>query len=122
MKILVVDDNNSITELLSQFFKLRGHDCIVTNSAKEGLWLCLNTTFDAVVLDLAMPEFTGKDFLDSLIQRGKIGEQKIVVITAMPLGSIILEGFHRGICEVIRKPFKLEHLMRTLESINVITR
>jgi DNA-binding response OmpR family regulator len=122
MKILVVDDNNSITELLSQFFKLRGHDCIVTNSAKDGLWLCLNSKFDAVVLDLAMPEFTGKDFIDSLVQRGKIRDQRIIVMTAMPLGNVVIEGAHRGICEVIRKPFKLDDLMKTLESINVITR
>jgi DNA-binding response OmpR family regulator len=121
MKILVVDDNNSITELLSQFFKLRGHDCMVTNDGKEGLKLCLNSKFDAIVLDLAMPEFTGKDFLDSLIQKGKIREQKIIVITAMPLGSVIIEGSHHGICEVIRKPFKLDDLMKTLESINVVT-
>ena len=121
MKILVVDDNNSVTELLSQFFKLRGHDCIVTNNGKEGLWLCLNRKFDAVVLDLSMPEFTGKDFLDSLIQEGKIEKQKIVVITAMPLGDVILDGTRRGICDVVRKPFKLDVLMKTLESLNVVT-
>lgn len=120
MKILVVDDNNSITELLSQFFKLKGHECIVTNNGKEGLWLCLNNKFDAVILDLAMPEFTGKDFLDALIEKEKIKEQKIIVMTAMPLGNVVIEGLHRGICEVVRKPFKLDNLMKTLESINVV--
>ena len=122
MKILVVDDNNSITELLSQFFKLKGHDCVVTNNGKEGLWLCLNRKFDAIVLDLAMPEFTGKDFLDSLIEKGKIKDQKIIVMTAMPLGGITIDDSHHGICEVIQKPFKLDVLMKTLESLNVIVR
>ena len=120
MKILVVDDNFGITEMLSQFFKLKGHDCIATNNGKEGLWLCLNHKFDAIILDLAMPEFTGKDFLDELIQAGKINEQKIIVITAMPLERVIIENSHHGVCDVVKKPFKLENIMKTLESLNVI--
>ena len=62
MKILVVDDNNSITDLFSKFFKAKGHECIVTNDGREGLTMCHTNKFDAIILDLAMPEFTGKDF------------------------------------------------------------
>jgi DNA-binding response OmpR family regulator len=120
MKILVVDDNNSITELLSQYFKRKGHDCIATNDGKEGLSLCLNSKFDAIILDLAMPEFTGADFLDSLIQEGKIAEQKIIVMTAMPLGNVKIDNHHHGICEVLPKPFNLSVLLKKLESLNVV--
>src|SRR5437867_5115592 len=120
MKILVVDDNSSITELLSQYFIRKGHDCIVTNDGKEGLSLCLNSKFDAIILDLAMPGFTGKDFLDSLIQEGKISEQKIIVMTAMPLGNVKIEDHHHGICEVLSKPCKLDVLLKTLESLNIV--
>ena len=121
MKILVVDDNNSITELLSKFFEAKGHNCIVTNSGKEGLSLCLNSKFDAIILDLAMPEFTGQDFLDSLIREGKIEKQKIIVLTAMPLGNVKIEDHRHGICVVLPKPCNLGLLMKTLESLNVVT-
>ena len=120
MKILVVDDNKSVTGLLSKFFKVKGHDCIATNDGKEGLSLCLNSKFDAIILDLAMPEFTGRDFLDSLIQEGKIAEQKIIVLTALPLGSVEVEDHHHGICEVLPKPCDLGVLMKTLESLIVV--
>ena len=120
MKILVVDDNNSVTELLSQFFKVKGHDCIATNDGKEGLSLCFNNKFDAIILDLAMPEFTGKDFLDSLIENGKIKNQKIIVLTAMPLVDVIIDDHHHGICEVIPKPCDLAFLLKTIESLNVV--
>ena len=120
MKILVVDDNNSVTELLSQFFKLKGHDCIATNDGKDGLSLCFNTKFDAIILDLAMPEFTGKDFIDSLIKEGKIKNQKIIVLTAMPLGDVIIEDHYHGICEAIQKPCDLAFLLKTIESLNVV--
>ena len=120
MKILVVDDNNSITELLSQYLKKKGHDCITTNDGKEGLSLCLNSKFDAILLDLAMPEFTGKDFLDSLIQEGSIEEQKIIVLTAMPIDNVKIDDHHHGICEVLSKPFNLSDLLKKLESLNVV--
>jgi DNA-binding response OmpR family regulator len=120
MKILVVDDNNSITELLSKYFKAKGHDCITTNDARDGLSQCIHNKFDAIILDLAMPEFTGADFLDSLVQQGKIREQKIIVLTAMPLGDVKIEDHHSGICEVLPKPCNLDVLLKTLESLHVV--
>ena len=121
MKILVVDDNNSVTGLLSQFFNAKGHDCVTTNSGKKGLALCLNNKFDAIILDLAMPDFTGADFLDSLIEAGKIENQKIIVLTALPLGDVKLGDHHHGICEVLPKPCNLGALMKTLTSLTAVT-
>ncbi|TLX93885.1 MAG: response regulator transcription factor [Thaumarchaeota archaeon] len=120
MKILVVDDNSSITELLSVYFKRKGHDCTTTNSGKEGLSLCLHSKFDAIILDLAMPGFTGQDFLDSLIEEGKINEQKIIVLTALPLGDVKIEDHRHGICEVLPKPCDLSALMKKIESLNAV--
>ncbi|HMK32379.1 MAG TPA: response regulator [Nitrosopumilaceae archaeon] len=120
MKILVVDDNNSITELLSGYLRRKGHDCITTNNGKEGLLLCLNIKFDAIILDLAMPEFTGKDFIESLTEEGKITRQKIILLTAMPLGNIKIDDRRSGICEVLSKPCSLSALLNTLESLNVV--
>ena len=120
MKILVVDDNTSITGMLSKFFILKGHDCIVANTGKMGLSLCLKNKFDVVILDLAMPRFTGKDFVDSLIKEGKIGKQKIIILTALPLGSVTLGKGHHGICEVLQKPCKLDFLLKTIESLSVV--
>ena len=116
----MVDDNNSITDLLSQYLKKKGHECITTNDGKEGLSLCLNGKFDAIVLDLAMPEFTGMEFVDILSQKGKMKEQNIIVLTAMPLGSVKIDDHHRGICQVLSKPCNLNLLLKTLESLNVV--
>jgi len=120
MKILVVDDNISITGMLSKFFIMKGHDCIIANTGKKGLSLCHNNKFDAIVLDLAMPRFTGRDFVDSLVQDGKIDKQKIIILTALPLGNVAIGKDHNGICEVLQKPCKLDFLMKTIESLNVV--
>ncbi len=121
MKILVIDDNKSITKLISKFFKMKGHECIATNDGKEGLSLCLNDKFDGIILDLAMPEFTGEDFLESLRKQGQIDRQKIIVLTALPLGNIKIEDKRHGICEVVQKPANLGSLMKSFESINAVT-
>lgn len=120
MKILVVDDNSDITDLLSKFLRAKGHECVATRDGEEGLLLCLNNEFDAIILDLAMPGFTGKDFLDTLIQEGKVHQQRIIVLTAMPLGSVKIEDRHRGICEVLRKPCRLDVLLKTLTSLKAV--
>jgi DNA-binding response OmpR family regulator len=121
MKILVVDDDNDINDLLSKFFKSKGHDCIATKDGEEGLRLCLNKKFDAIILDLAMPSFTGKNFIDSLTQEGKIDKQKIIILTAMPLGDVKIEDRHHGICEVLQKPCRLDVLLKTVTSLNAVT-
>ncbi|HXX05790.1 MAG TPA: response regulator [Candidatus Bathyarchaeia archaeon] len=121
MKILVVDDNNDINKLLAKYFEAKGHDCIATKDGYEGFQLCVNNKFDAIILDLAMPGFTGKDFLDSLDQRGIINKQKIIVLTALPLGDVTIEDGHHGICQVLQKPCRLEDLMKTLTTLTAVS-
>ena len=120
MKILVIDDNNDINYMFSKFFNSKGHDCMATKDGKEGLMLCQNHKFDAIILDLAMPDFTGKDFLDMLIKTGKVDHQKIIILTAMPLGDITIKDGYHGICEVLKKPCSLDHLLKTITSINTV--
>jgi two-component system OmpR family response regulator len=115
MKILLVDDNKSITFALSKFLRLKGHDCMVANDGKHGLSLCMEQKFDVVVLDLAMPEFTGQDFLESLVHSGKINDQKIMIFTSMPLGEVNIQYDGKGVCTVIRKPIGLDEFLKTIE-------
>ena len=120
MKLLLIDDNKDITTMFSKYFTQKGHPCTVCNNSHNAIDMITTGHYDAILLDLAMPEFTGKDFLDSLIQNGKIETQKIIVLTAMPLGDVIIKGARHGICKVVQKPFKLDTLMKTLESLNIV--
>jgi len=76
LKILVVDDNKSITGMIFRLLKYEGHECVVANDGKNGLTLINEGNFDAVVLDLAMPEFSGTDVVNELEKTGKIKDQK----------------------------------------------
>jgi DNA-binding response OmpR family regulator len=82
MKILIIDDNEDITKMLSKYMTIKGHSCSVVNDGRSGLNLIDNKTFDVVILDLAMPEFSGSDVIDALCKSGKIKNQNIVTLTA----------------------------------------
>jgi CheY-like chemotaxis protein len=116
MKILVIDDNQSITNVISKFLKMKGHDCVTENEGRSGLARCLSQSFDAILLDLSMPEFSGKEFIDTLVKQGKIKDHRIIVFTSLPLGMINIEkSANRGIVQVLQKPVELDLLLKTLE-------
>jgi CheY-like chemotaxis protein len=61
---------------------IKGHSCSVANDGRKGLNLIEDQTFDVVILDIAMPEFSGNDIIDKLYKNGKIKKQNIVTLTA----------------------------------------
>lgn len=115
MRILVVDDNENITKLLERFLKLKEHECVSTNDAKEALSIVDKDKFDAIVLDLAMPDFTGIDFLQALKENGKIRQHKIIILTASNVSSDEEKNIlQMGASALLRKPMKLDSLMECL--------
>jgi CheY-like chemotaxis protein len=115
VKILLVDDNQSITKMLSQYLSAKGHECTVSNDGRNGLTLIEQQKFDAVLLDLAMPDFTGADVINALAKSGKIKEQKIILFTASSLGGKETdELLEKGVYACIRKPAKLDVILKTI--------
>ena len=64
--ILIIDDNQSITKLLSRFLNLKGVEHIISSNGQNGLSLIRQGKFDVILLDLNMPDFSGYDVIDSL--------------------------------------------------------
>ena len=115
MKILLVDDNESITNPLSKFLSMKGHDCTIVNDGKNALSLCLKQKFDTVILDLAMPRFTGIDFINSLCDEGKMEQQKIIILTASPASDNEIEDLlKKGASVCLRKPVGLDIILQSV--------
>jgi len=66
LNVLIIDDNEQITKMISTFLDMSNHDCTIVNDGKEGLELIKTKQYDSIVLDLAMPEFDGFKILDTL--------------------------------------------------------
>ena len=119
MKIGIIDDNTSISGMFSKLLKMEGHEVIVANGGKAGLALLDNDVFDVVIMDLAMPDFSGLDIVDALNKSGRINQQKIVVLTASSESQDELSKLKdKGVREVLKKPINLDVLVATLEEVS----
>ena len=118
MKILVIDDDEEITTMISKFLKLKKHDCITTNDSKEGTRMLENEKFDLVLLDLSMPGFSGYDVIDHLEKNGKIKENKIILFTVSHVNDEKMKVLiKKGVYSSMKKPIELNELLKAIESI-----
>ncbi len=82
MKILGIDDNKDLLQLCDIALSSDGHEYTAIHNGKEGLQAIKDKKFDLVLLDLAMPDFSGVDVIDALLKEGIMDKQKIIVFTA----------------------------------------
>ncbi len=117
MKLLLIEDNDDISNMISQYLRLKKHDCMVTNNGKDGLNQILAKNYDAVLMDLAMPEFSGYDVIESLEKEGKLKEKKIIILTATPITETKMKELEkRGVYSCIKKPIQLNELSKVIQS------
>ena len=117
MKILIIDDNTNITGLLSKVLKFQGMESDVSNDGRNGLDLIKNNKYDAVILDISMPEFTGIDVVNALNESGKIKENKIIILSAsITTDNDLSELKEKGVHSVLQKPVEIDALLSILKS------
>lgn len=116
-RILVIDDNKEITDMLSLYLEsLDNYECKVVNDGNEGLQKIKFENFDLIILDLAMPGFSGIDILNSLKSDNLLSKKNIIVLTASALNDDEMEGFIRdGVKAVIKKPISIDDLTNAIQ-------
>ena len=120
MKILLIDDNKDITELLSKYLRLSNHECHTSNDARNGLNMIENQKYDAVLLDLAMPDFSGVDVIHVLVEKNKIRNQRIIIFTASSKPNNDLDELIKmGVHSCLNKPMDPDELISYLENLEV---
>jgi len=119
MNILAIDDNEDILKLLDTVITGEGHDFTQVGNGKEGIKLIEEQNFDAILLDLAMPEFSGLDVVESLKKSNKLKDQKIILFTASSATDKDINKLlqNEGVSSCIRKPVRVNSLMRKIEEI-----
>jgi CheY-like chemotaxis protein len=104
--------------MLTTFLHLKGHECIAANDGKSGIEILKNENFDAVLLDLAMPEFSGYDVIDVLEKENELEKNKIIVFTASTISEIELNKLvKRGVHSYLLKPTDLDDLTELLNEL-----
>jgi DNA-binding response OmpR family regulator len=121
LRILLVEDNHEISEAMAFYCGAKKDiDCKVTNSGHEGLESIRKEKFDLILLDLAMPEFSGKEVIQSFT-RDELVQMNIVIFTASSDARVMEQLKNTGIKEIFKKPFSLEQLTELIETYRPTT-
>ncbi len=112
LNVLIIDDNEQITKMISSFLDMSNHDCTVVNDGKEGLELIKTKQYDSIVLDLAMPEFDGYEILATLQKEDSSQLSKIIILTASSVPIETVRKFKEmGVSSCLQKPVDIDQLL-----------
>jgi len=115
LKILAIDDDPDLTELLEVSLSAMGHEVKVTNDAAEGLELVTSSKYDLILLDINMPKFTGIDFVNTLVERNSMQNHNIVLFTSTATSSSdVSELLKKGVLGCIEKPIEVDVLEKEI--------
>ena len=118
MKILGIDDNEDLLEVCEITLSSEGHEYTGINNGKEGLQAIKDKKFDAVLLDLSMPDFSGMDVIDALVKEGIMNKQKVVIFTATSPTKKEIELFlEKGVHSVLKKPVDPDDLSEFIHKL-----
>jgi DNA-binding response OmpR family regulator len=120
-RVLVIDDNTDITEMLKDFFETEDIDCKVINDGREGLdEIRKAIDYNFILLDLTMPEFSGWDIFNKLKEEELLKSRNIIIFTASSkTGNEINELLKEGAKYVLRKPFSIKDVLDIVEKFIV---
>lgn len=115
-KILVVEDESLIRELLSQLLKKENYQVDACANGKEALQkIKEGTNYACALTDIKMPEMDGIEFLK---QSHKISPQiPIIVVTGVATVDTAVEALKRGAAALIEKPFQSMKVLETLREV-----
>jgi DNA-binding response OmpR family regulator len=115
MRILVVEDERRMAELLRQGLTEDGHIVTVALDGRDGLALAETGGFDLLVLDVMLPGTTGFEIARQL--RAKQDRTPILMLTARDAPSDVVHGLDLGADDYITKPFSFEILLARIRAV-----
>jgi two-component system OmpR family response regulator/two-component system copper resistance phosphate regulon response regulator CusR len=115
MDLLVVEDDAVIGKSLCKGLSEAGHDCVWAKDGARAYEIASGQHFDAIILDLMLPERPGLDVLRDL----RSGGNRTPVIALTALGSVEerVSGLNAGADDYVVKPFALVELMARVEAV-----
>ncbi len=107
-KVLLVDDEKDFLSIMSERMKARGMDVSTAASAKEAIQLAETESFDAIILDLQMPEMDGLEALKAL--KASKPEIQVILLTGHATVEKGVEAMKLGAMDLMEKPADLKTL------------
>lgn len=109
-KILVIDDDTAILELIKINLELTGYICKTSSCPVKGFQMIKQEMPDLIILDVMMPETDGYSVALKIRQTEGISDIPIIMLTALGELNHKLQGFNSGVDDYLTKPFEIEEL------------
>lgn len=116
-KVLVVDDEPEITDIVQTFLDEAGYQVLVENNPHKAIEVARNFQPDIILLDIMMPEVDGYDICKGLKEDPQFASTPIIFLTGKDRSDDMGRSFKSGGDMFIKKPFSCERL---LEIINIV--
>lgn len=116
-KVLVIEDDRSLAEVLAYNLKQAGYEVIVATDGQDGLLQAELKTPEIVILDLMLPVIDGLDVCRRLRAGSATKETLIVMLTAKAEESDELVGFSLGADDYVTKPFSVKVLLERIKAL-----
>jgi two-component system, NtrC family, response regulator PilR len=112
-RLMIVDDDRQIREMLQQFFEKLGYMVVTAESGEDALEKFIKFEFDCVISDLVMPDMDGLALLKKVKERAP--SALFFLITGYGTIENAVQGMKEGAYDFITKPFQLEDMKIRLE-------
>jgi len=114
-KILVIEDEPTLSRLLSYNLTQEGYDTTVVEHGTEGLQTALQHKFDLIILDIMLPGMNGFEILNRLHQNGV--RTPVIILTARNAEEEVVQGLKHGADDYITKPFGVAELLARVSAV-----
>jgi DNA-binding response OmpR family regulator len=115
LNILVVEDDENLGRMLTDYLKVKGYDVTLAVDGEEGFKAFIDKEFDICLLDVMMPKKDGFTLAKEI--RALKKHTPIIFLTAKTMEEDIKEGFMSGADDYISKPFSMEVLLMRIHAI-----
>jgi len=111
-KLLIIDDQKSILQMLQRRFARFDYDVLTANNKKEAFEMLENNSFDLILLDYMMPKVSGFDLFLSFHEEYNI---PVIMMTAHSSINLVIEFMRNGGADFIEKPLDMDLLLLRIE-------
>ncbi|HVF46897.1 MAG TPA: response regulator [Pyrinomonadaceae bacterium] len=113
-KVLIIDDDEELCELVSEYLTVEGFDIESVNDGESGLKRALSGEYDMAILDVMLPKMNGFDVLRNLREQSKL---PVIMLTARGDDMERIVGLEIGADDYLPKPFNPRELAARLRAI-----
>ncbi len=109
-KLLIVEDDLDIADMLNAYFCVQGYDVVMANWGEDGVRSCQEASPDLVILDIRLPDIDGYEVARRLRSNRRTMEIPIIFLTDKRDRDSRLQGLELGAIDYITKPFDVQEL------------